>query len=456
MPPKKRQKTNGPGGGDQSDKALNQAFAIIDADSNGFLEIDEFVKACEQLGFLDDPGARRLFAAADTGSGQLNLAEFRRVVRRRRIFQAIVSDLTKETFEVREDYDCTKTTSEAYQHPAYRAAAVAAAERSCDGGNAKSEQKEYEEAKHGKLVGEYAEIRRTLDYNYHKNFSEERQLWQDNLVKGIAQTQDPEQSPWLVFTCGAMGAGKGYTMSWMSNGNIFPLERVAHIDPDMCKQAMPEWSTYLKYDKEHSTKDAGSMCHKESGLLQELAQELALCGGGNVWVDGSLQNSAWYRDNVIPGVRKRFPQYRIALFHVHCELETLRQRANDRGKATGRYIPEDVLERSWHLTKQSVKDISPLADFVVSINNEGRTPYLDYCLDHSHSFAAVRQRFSPQAPQAFPQALPPMYLASVSVTLHAKQVSVKSADEMLRLVRVPVGAALGWADGHSTATPSSR
>jgi hypothetical protein len=315
----KRQKTDVlcPRTSTGSDKVLNEAFAIIDTDGNGQLGEDEFVLACQQMGFVDESGARRLFAWSDADkTGYLSLAQFRRAVRRRKMFQAIVSDLTKEEFIVSADYDCTKSTSDKYQHHTYRL-----------GENHEPKQKEYDEKMHGKLVGDYVQIRQKLDFSWHKNFTEERQLWQDRLVRGISQTQEPEYSPWLVFTCGAMGAGKGFTMSWMSNNNIFPLERVVHIDPDMCKHAMPEWQLYLQQDKKNGTKNAGSMCHMESGLLQELAQELALRGGGNVWVDGSLQDFAWYRDNVIPEVRKRFPQYRIAIFHVHCQLETVSDRS---------------------------------------------------------------------------------------------------------------------------------
>lgn len=66
--------------------------------------------------------------------------------------------------------------------------------------------------------GKYSHIRATLDYTYHKNYTYERQKLQDAIITeflhaavitdkdGILCTTPTE--PWLVFTAGAMGAGK--------------------------------------------------------------------------------------------------------------------------------------------------------------------------------------------------------------------------------------------------------
>ena len=35
------------------------------------------------------------------------------------------------------------------------------------------------------------------------------------------------------------------------------------------------------------------MCHRESGYLQEIAQEVAMRNSQNVWVDGSLRDGNW-------------------------------------------------------------------------------------------------------------------------------------------------------------------
>ena len=49
-----------------------------------------------------------------------------------------------------------------------------------------------------------------------------------------------QERPWLVYTCGAMGAGKGHAMSWLSEHGLFKLENVVHIDPDHFKNVRPD------------------------------------------------------------------------------------------------------------------------------------------------------------------------------------------------------------------------
>eukprot|EP00964_Phaeocystis_antarctica_P118555 scaffold82340_cov48-Phaeocystis_antarctica.AAC.4 len=99
-----------------------------------------------------------------------------------------------------------------------------------------------------------------------------------------------------------MGAGKGYVLSWMSRSGYFPLENIVHVDPDHSnpnpnptpsptltpphpnpnispaanqvdpdhfKRLMPEWSGYTAQSER-----AGNFCHRESGYLQEIAQEV--------------------------------------------------------------------------------------------------------------------------------------------------------------------------------------
>jgi len=209
----------------------------------------------------------------------LDYQHFSRALHSSSLFASLVTEsLSDLTFETPSWYDFEKDTSTAYQHPDFQP----------------RKQKEYDEAIHGPLVGDLIDIRRTLDYSWHSNYIAQRQLWQDHIAQTIAHRQTRQVSPWLVFTCGAMGAGKGYTMAWMSKHGIFPLESIVQIDPDALKGKMPEWNQYIWVDKESGTKEAGSQCHKESGYLQELTTELALRAGGNIWVDGSLQDHDWY------------------------------------------------------------------------------------------------------------------------------------------------------------------
>ena len=76
----------------------------------------------------------------------------------------------------------------------------------------------------------------------------ERQGVQDSLIEEVLAVGAQEQHPWIVFTAGAMGAGKSRTMTWLSESGIFPLSEVVTIDPDLFKTALPEWDEYVRRD----------------------------------------------------------------------------------------------------------------------------------------------------------------------------------------------------------------
>ena len=131
-----------------------------------------------------------------------------------------------------------------------------------------------------------------------------------------------------------------------------------------------------------------------SALLFIASQQLRT-QGQNTWIDGSLGDSEWFKLE-FKKIRKRFPQYRIAIFYVYCREETVLARAKARGEVTGRFVPEATLRLSVKNTSRSVEVLGPLADFLVKLDNEHRAPVVDLFVDHSHSFAAIKDRFAGQ------------------------------------------------------------
>merc|ERR1712137_238980 len=138
----------------------------------------------------------------------------------------------------------SKPTTGSHSHPSYQPGLKA-----------------YAKDHHGEVTGCYSGTREALiDYSYHCNYTLERQ---DSVVKLVAESTESVDCPWLIFSCGAMGAGKGYAMRYLSRMGVFPLEKIAHVDPDHFKQVMPEWDGYKAKD----SAVAGTMCHQESGFL---------------------------------------------------------------------------------------------------------------------------------------------------------------------------------------------
>ena len=189
-------------------------------------------------------------------------------------------------------------------------------------------------------VSAFADIRNMLDLDYHGVYSAQRQELQDQIVRQVVEPGTAQQKPWIVFTAGAMGAGKSRVINWMSERAIFPLSNIVQLDPDVFKVAMPEWEGYVSRDP----LTAGYHTRKESGFLVEVAQELAMRQFKHVWIDGSLRDGDWYLQT-FNDIKRRHPAYRIAIFHVVATKEVILERVARRAVETGRHVPEaEVLD----------------------------------------------------------------------------------------------------------------
>ncbi|KAJ1458777.1 zeta toxin-domain-containing protein [Pelagophyceae sp. CCMP2097] len=356
-----------------------------------------------------------------SGPRTINVQEFLAGLRRHCFLRRIVSHYTfnePASWAVPADYDYGRSTRENYGAP------LGAGHE-----------------------GSLAELRAGLDEEYHGNYTAERQRWQDAAIHAVAlpgaglqpcvgggpsrgaaaarkacallagdsdaakgdeggDLAAPEARPWLVYTCGAMGSGKGWVMNWMSQRDIFPLRRIVHVDPDRFKTMMPEWAGYLRRD----AATAGTLCHAESGLLAELTQELAMRQRQHVWVDGSLRDFQWY-DQKLAGLRRNFPHYRVALFYIHAPEATVRARVRARAqRAGGRDIPDEVLAESLAAPAHTLRALTPRLDFIARILNLDDGPVLEALesVDHSGSWAGIAEKFSgapppPQCPAKAPR-----------------------------------------------------
>ncbi|KAL7450749.1 hypothetical protein ACHAWC_002612, partial [Mediolabrus comicus] len=123
----------------------------------------------------------------------------------------------------------------------------------------------------------------------------------------------------------------------MSAIGILQLETISKIDPDNFKLRLPEWQSYVQNGM---SSVAGSMTHAESSYIAEIAQHVAMNNSMDVWVDGSLRNSAWY-ETELQRIRKLFPQYRIAIISISAPEQMIADNIKRRAIETGRDIPEE-------------------------------------------------------------------------------------------------------------------
>jgi hypothetical protein len=198
-----------------------------------------------------------------------------------------------------------------------------------------------------------------------------RQALQDKLITELLSenwapsSASGSTAPWIVFTCGAMGAGKSHVVGWMQKNRHFPLPSLVRIDADIFRHRLPEWRRYATY----CPASAGLLTHLESGYCVEILQEAALRAQRNIWVDGSLRNITWYV-SVFEDLRKRHPHYRIALFIVEASKEIVQARASSRAAKTQRFIPEKDILHSLASIPRAAAELSPKVDLFVRILNE--------------------------------------------------------------------------------------
>ena len=192
---------------------------------------------------------------------------------------------------------------------------------------------------------------------------------QDGVIKGILANGVHASEPWVVYTAGAMGAGKSFTLKWMDKHGYFPLSTFVSVDPDAIKCELPEMKAFIASEPNC----ASSLVHKESGYIAEIAEAAAFDKSFNLLVDGSLRDHQWYRA-LFRRIRRKHKHYRIAILHVTARPETVYQRAGQRSESTGRVVPQAVLDDALYSVPRSVQLLAPYADFVMEINNDGDTP----------------------------------------------------------------------------------
>ncbi len=120
-----------------------------------------------------------------------------------------------------------------------------------------------------KFYGKFSHIRRTLDYTFHSHYTFERQKLHDAIITDMlneAYICDENGNigaiaadPWIVFTAGAMGAGKSHTLRVLVEKSRFPLPAFVIVDPDEIRRLLPEYHMYIAENPEL----AGELTRKE-------------------------------------------------------------------------------------------------------------------------------------------------------------------------------------------------
>jgi len=176
----------------QNDDPAEEVFKQITNNGNTLTQ-EQFVKALSILKLnLSIQEAQRLFLqhCDRNGLGLVDLHTFCRAVRDNIFLSRIVSSFAHQTnFPISSTYNYAKTTALTYTHPSYTI------QNKYDTNNTKK----YDVNQHGSLTGDFIDVRKTLDYSWHPNYTLERQKWQDVVVKDVAQRHSPGRSNNFFF-----------------------------------------------------------------------------------------------------------------------------------------------------------------------------------------------------------------------------------------------------------------
>ena len=175
--------------------------------------------------------------------------------------------------------------------------------------------------------GPYAHLRKQLDYTYHTNYRKERQWLQDSIIEDMLEVEEDSgciipSEPWLIFTVGIQGAGKGHVIRKLTREGKLPLLSFVHVDPDQIRQRLPEYTCYAMKCPDM----VDSLTRKECGYIGEILTLAALQTGRNVIVDGALQSSNWHKGRIL-ALRKEYPCLKFGIFHIHAPLQLAMKRS---------------------------------------------------------------------------------------------------------------------------------
>lgn len=119
------------------------------------------------------------------------------------------------------------------------------------------------------------------------------------------------------------------------------------------------------------------MTHAESSYIAEIAQHVAMKNSMDVWVDGSLQNSAWYEVE-LQRIRNSYPNYRVAIISISAPDDMIENNIKRRAIETGRGIPHE-LQKTFSVDEigKGVQKLTHLVDLVASVRNTPKTEKSD-------------------------------------------------------------------------------
>lgn len=164
-----------------------------------------------------------------------------------------------------------------------------------------------------------------------------------------------------IITMGGPGSGKS------SVGGQIADDAFVRCDPDNVKEQLPEWKEWT--DPNDTWRGAAASMQGESSYVSGKIRDRAISEGKSLFIDGSGRDP----EKMLSQIRNlKAEGYTVRIVAVHLPAEVGLQRAKLRSEDSGRYVPDDVVERIYEAVPISFRAVSKEVDHFKLYDNLGR------------------------------------------------------------------------------------
>lgn len=226
---------------------------------------------------------------------------------------------------------------------------------SSEGGSSDSVEKQYPRAREGKTILEDKEGLNTLEQYLGTDgkLTKERRVLHDRIVAEALKGKISVDEPHVYLMGGGPASGKSVLTTEIN----LPANHVL-VDPDTVRTKFPEWEQELKAaEREGRTPHAllAAYTHEEASMLSKRIGAEAAKQKMHIVADGTGNSSLESITRKVEGYRAN--GHKVIANYVTVDTDEAVRRAEERGKQTGRYVPETYL-RTVHA---SVSELFPKA-----------------------------------------------------------------------------------------------
>jgi predicted ABC-type ATPase len=194
----------------------------------------------------------------------------------------------------------------------------------------------------------------------------QRKALHDKIVSTFSDHVKPPpstQAPVAIVMMGGPASGKSSIASGI------PKEHFVNCNSDDVKELIPEYQEAVK----KSAKNAARMAHEESNYVMQQVRNQALKDRKNILMDGTGKEADKYLA-FIQTLKKN--GYHVHVMMPDLDKDEAKKRATARAEVTGRWVPEEIIDKAYDAIPQNFEPIARAGDDFSLYDANGRPPRL--------------------------------------------------------------------------------